>query len=252
MTEQTALHEAAARAGAVFREENGWIVPEHFGDAAAEYDAARTSCVLFDQSPRSKVELTGKDAAAFLHNLCTNDIKNLPLGAGCEFFLTTNKAKVVAHGYVYHLRLNDGRPALWLDLEPGAADAVMRHLDHFLISEQVEIADRTREFAQMHLAGPQALFVIAKALGEEVPPLKEGQLVERTFGDAPCTVCGHDPCGVPGYDIVCATRRRSKSGRCFLMPERNQREPLRSRYCGLKPARRSGERTSTKTPSRRK
>ena len=173
-----------------------------------EYQQARSGCVLFDQSDRAKVELAGNDAATFLHNLSTNDITGMPLGAGCEFFLTTNKAKAVAHGFAYHVRLGDGRPALWLDLEPGTAETVIRHLDHFVISEQVEFADRTREFAQMHVAGPEAVAVLERALMDEVPPLEELQHMERTFGaDATCHVRRRDPLGLPGFDVVCLRAR---------------------------------------------
>src|SRR5437762_6930158 len=107
---------------------------EVFPPDPAEYWHARRHAALFDVSERGKVELTGKEAAMFLHNLCTNDISGLPLGAGCEAFLTTNKAKVVAHFFIYHVRLHDGRPALWLDVPPGTAEAVIKHLDHFVIS----------------------------------------------------------------------------------------------------------------------
>jgi tRNA-modifying protein YgfZ len=182
-----------------------------------EYQLARTACVLFDQSDRGKVELTGSDAASFLHNLCTNDITGMPLGAGCEFFLTTNKAKVVAHGYVYHVRLGTGRSALWIDSEPNTAEALIKHLDHFVISEQVEFADRTREFAQFHLAGPQAHTVLEKALLDDVPPLESLQHMERTFGsDATAHVRRRDPLGVPGYDVVCL-RSRAETVRSLLV-----------------------------------
>ncbi len=208
MSEHTPLHEATTKTGAIRVEDAGWLVPGHFGDAAAEYAQARSGCVVFDQSHRGKVELTGKEAASFLHNLCTNDINDLPLGAGCEFFLTTNKAKVVAHGFVYHVRLGDGRPALWLDLEPGTAEKVIQHLDRFVISEQVEFADRTREFAQMHLAGPNAIAVLERALMDEIPPLAELQHMERTFGaDVTCHIRRRDPLSLPGYDVVCLRAR---------------------------------------------
>ncbi len=208
MAEHTPLHDATAKAGAVFIEEAGWLVPGHFGDPAAEYAQARSGCVVFDQSHRGKVELTGKEAAMFLNNLCTNDVKDMPLGAGCEFFLTTAKAKVVAYGSVYQIRLGDGRPALWLDLEPGTAEKVIQHLDHFVISEQVEFADRTREFAQLHVAGPNAVAVLEKSLMDEIPPLAAMQHMERTFGtDATCHIRRRDPLGLPGFDIVCLRAR---------------------------------------------
>jgi folate-binding protein YgfZ len=208
MAEQTPLHEITAKAGTVFVEEAGWLVPAHFGDAAGEYAEAYDGCALFDVSPRGKVELSGPEASSFLHNLCTNHVNDLALGAGREFFLTTNKARVVAHGYVFHVRLHDDRPALWLDLPPGTSEKVIQHLDHFVISEQVEFADRTREFAQLRLAGPQAHATLERALVDDVPPLEELQHMIRTFGtNATCGIRRHDPLAVPGYDVVCLRAR---------------------------------------------
>lgn len=208
MAERTPLYEVADRAGAVFVEDAGWLVPAHFGDPKAEYAAARSGAGLWDESHRGKVELTGSEAGAFLHNLCTNDVNGLALGAGCEAFLTTNKAKVVALVDVYHLRLYDGRDALWLDTSPGQSEKVLKHLDHFLISEQVEFADRTREFAQIHLAGPKATSVLQKALVDDVPPLGELHHMVRTFGvDSTCHIRRHDKLGLPGYDIVSLAAR---------------------------------------------
>jgi len=208
MAEQTPLHDLTVKAGAVLVEEGGYLVPDHYGDPAREYEQVRSHCGLFDLSHRAKVELTGSEASAFLHNLCTNDIMNLALGAGCEAFLTTNKAKVVAHMIVYHVRLHDGSDALWLDLAPGLAEKIIQHLDHYVISEQVEFADRTREFAHLHLAGPQATQVLERALVDDVPELDELQHMIRTFGaNDTAHVRRHSPLGVPGYDIVCLKAR---------------------------------------------
>jgi folate-binding protein YgfZ len=190
-------------AGATFTEVAGYAVPAHYGDAAAEYRQAREGAALFDVSPRGKVELTGPDAPSFLHNLCTNDVQNLALGAGCEAFFTTAKAKAVAHALIYHVAPG-GRHALWLDVAPGQAEALLKHLDHYQIAEQVEMADKTADFAQMHLAGPRAKEVLERALGEPLPDLQPLQHVERTFGtSATCHVRRNDPLGVPGYDVVC-------------------------------------------------
>jgi folate-binding protein YgfZ len=208
MPEHTPLYELTTQAGGRFVVEAGWEVPASFGDPAGEYATARSGAALFDLSHRGKVELSGPEAASFLHNVCTNDIVNLPLGGGCEFFLTTNKAKVVAHGCAFHVRLHDGRPALWLDVPPGMAEKVIQHLDHFVISEQVEFADRTREFAQLQLAGTQAKDVLEKALVDDVPPLEELQHMVRTFGsNATASIRKHSPLGVPGFDIVCLANR---------------------------------------------
>src|SRR3954471_3629750 len=104
MPEQSPLHEAATAAGAVFTEHRGWAGPAHFGDPAREYRAACDGAALFDRSARGKVELAGAEAAPFLHNLCTNDIRGLAPGAGCEAFLTTAKARLIAPLGVSRLR----------------------------------------------------------------------------------------------------------------------------------------------------
>jgi tRNA-modifying protein YgfZ len=204
MAERTALHDLTTQAGATFVESAGWLVPAHLGDVPGEYHAARQSAALFDLSHRGKVEVSGADAGAFLHNLTTNDIKGLPVGAGCEAFLTTATAKVVEHLLVYHVLLSGEREAYFIDVEPGRAELLIQHLDRYVISEAVEFADRTREFSQIRLAGPRAKDILEKALLDDVPDLKPLQHMVRTFGtNSHSHIRRHDPLALPGYDIVC-------------------------------------------------
>jgi len=204
MAEHTPLHDITAQAGAVFVENAGWLVPAHYGDARTEYEQTRSSAALFDLSHRGKVEVSGADAGSFLHNLTTNDVKGLPIGAGCEAFLTTATAKVVDHLFLYHVLLSGDREAYFLDLEPGRSEKLIQHLDRYVISESVEFADRTREFAHLHLAGPRAKDILEKALLDDVPDLEPLQHMVRTFGaNAHSHVRRHDPLALPGYDIVC-------------------------------------------------
>ncbi|HEV3258216.1 MAG TPA: aminomethyltransferase family protein, partial [Gemmataceae bacterium] len=204
MLDRTALHDSTAGAGAVFAEDYGWLVPLHFGDVQAEYFAARKYAALFDVSHHVKVELSGADAGKFLHNLCTNDIVRLGAGAGCEAFLTTGQAKIVAHACVYRQAHSEGGDTFWLDVGPGLAENVLKHLDRFIISEQVELADRTREFAQVHLAGPEAAGVLQRVGAEEAGKLQDLQQTEHGLGaGSRCRIRRHDPLGVLGYDIVC-------------------------------------------------
>src|SRR5207302_11083303 len=103
-----------------------------------------------------------------------------------------------------------------LDTDPGQAARLLQHLDRFLISEHVELADRTADFAQFHLAGPRAKSVLEQALGETIPDLAPLQHMERTFGaSATCHVRRHDPLGIPGYDLVCL-RGRAPEVRQYL------------------------------------
>lgn len=209
MPQSSPLAEIARGAGATFAETAGWELLAHFGDPDAEYRAALEAAALFDISHQGKLEVSGPDAPQFLHNLCTNDVKDLPLGGGCPAYFCDPRAKTLFQAWVYHVRLDGGtRDALWVDVTPGHAEGLLKHLDRYLISEQVELADRTAQFAQMHLAGPRAKEVLERALGEPVPDLEEFQHMERTFGaNAVCSIRRRDPLGVPGYDLVCLNAR---------------------------------------------
>ena len=81
------------RAGALLSRDES--VALHFGNAAAEYESARNACALIDIGDRTQIEITGNDRATFLHNFCTNDIKALQPGEGCEAFITNVKGRVL-------------------------------------------------------------------------------------------------------------------------------------------------------------
>src|SRR5690606_4691273 len=92
------------------------------------------------------------DRAAFLHNMCTNHIRDLVPGGGCEAFFTDVKGKVVAHAIV----LAGKDETLLLLLSPGQIERLLPHLDRYIIREDVQLADVTGEQHWMLLVGPQA------------------------------------------------------------------------------------------------
>ncbi|HVS35066.1 MAG TPA: aminomethyltransferase family protein [Gemmataceae bacterium] len=202
MAHPTPLHHAAAQAGAVFTEEGGWSIPAHFGDPNREYEQARSGCVVFDQSHRGKLQLTGREAARFLHNLTTQDVLNLPPGEGREAFALTAKARVVAYFLLFHQKTPQGESAYWLNLPPGAAETTLKHLDRYHVSEQVDFQDRTHDFFQLHLTGPQAAAVLEKTAGAALPQLKEMKdLHYFRLPLTPFAICRHDVLGTCGFDM---------------------------------------------------
>jgi folate-binding protein YgfZ len=108
-----------------------------------EYHAALRGEKSFDLSNRTKIELTGKDRAAFLHNFCTNDIKPMAVEQGCEAFLCNAKGKILTHVRVFALP-----NALWLDAAPGQGEKIVNHLSRYIITEDVEVFDRTAAYLQ--------------------------------------------------------------------------------------------------------
>ena len=205
MPERTPLHESASQSGAVFCEDFGWLMPARYGNGAAEYDKARKNASLFDISHHGKVEVSGADAAGFLHNLCTNDVKNLPAGAGCEAFLTTAQAKIASFVVIYH-SVSQAQSVFSLDAGPGMGERVVKHLDRYLISERVEL----------HLAGPRARPVLEGLLGAGLPDLIELQHTAQTFAGAACQLRCRQPLGLSGYDLLCGKNQAAAVWQALL------------------------------------
>ncbi|HZT81953.1 MAG TPA: glycine cleavage T C-terminal barrel domain-containing protein, partial [Gemmataceae bacterium] len=122
------------------------------------------------------------------------------VGRACEAFFCTAQARVVAHGFIWHLLAE----TFWLDLAPGLAEKLVRHLGRYLISEQVELADRTAEHAQLHLAGPKAKETLDRATNGQAPDLGELQCATLALGEgSPLQIRRNGLLGLSGYDLVC-------------------------------------------------
>src|SRR5262245_29315246 len=88
-----------------------------------QYEAVTRSAGVIDL-PRTQIEIAGRDRAAWLHNLCTNEIRKLLVGSGCEVFLTSVQGKTLSHGFVFA-----GPESLVFDTVAGQGEKLMAHLD---------------------------------------------------------------------------------------------------------------------------
>jgi tRNA-modifying protein YgfZ len=101
---------------------------------------------------RAMLVVRGADAAEYLQGQLTNDIEALAPEQDCYAALLDRKGHLQADMRV--LRLDNGE--LWLDLEPGPAPAVLKHLRTYSIGRDVEIDDVTDQWAITSLIGPRA------------------------------------------------------------------------------------------------
>ena len=97
---------------------------------------------------RTVVQLTGDDRVSFLTNFCTADIKQLQPGQITEAFILNEKGKLVAHLLV----LCHGE-SLELNTVAGQADAIITHLDRYLIREDVTMSDLSSERNHLFVFG---------------------------------------------------------------------------------------------------
>lgn len=131
-----------------------------------EYEAATAGAAVVRLRDWSTVRAAGKDCGSFLHNMCTNDVKRLAAGEGCEAFFTDVKGKVVAHGF-----LLAGTDAMEIVMVPGAAERLIAQLDRYIIREDVTLSDRSRKVSWMLLIGERGGEILAQVAGAEVGEL---------------------------------------------------------------------------------
>lgn len=119
----------------------------------------------------SRLIVTGKDRAKYLHNFCTNNIKELPSGKSCEAFFCDVKARILAHGYVLAF---DECHEIWMLAgdEPG----ILKHLNRYIITEDVTIESATEvtsAFAAIGATSTQSLLTAAGVADNVIDSLHE-------------------------------------------------------------------------------
>ncbi len=148
-----------------------------------DYATVTAGAGLLDRSARGKMDVTGPDAAEFLQGQVTNDVEAPASGQGCYAALLDPKAHILADMRI----LSAGPAELWLDTEPQALEAVLRHLRMYKIGRQVEISDRTAERAIVSLLGPASAEVVARAAAVAIPPA-EHDWVDARVRDLPVRI----------------------------------------------------------------
>ena len=175
--------------------DNRWGIPLHFGSLVDEYWAARRGAGLIDLSALGKIQVTGRDRARFLNGLCTNDVKGLAAGEGCEAFFTNVQGKIL-----FCTRIFAEAESLWVDTVPGVVNALMVHLDRYHVMEKVEFADRTAEFAQIALIGPRAREELEQVSGTVVDLARLGH-AEITLAGSVCRQISSDQLALPTFEL---------------------------------------------------
>ena len=160
------------------------------------YEQIAGAAGLFDRSDRCRLAVSGPDRAKFLHNLVTNEVKRLPVGRGCEAFVTSPQGKALA--FVIVLAAEE---SILLGTDPDGTGALLPHLAKYGVFDDVAIEDRSGSTFEFHAAGPAALDVVTKCLGE-LPEGVDLAHVQTTFGGQPVRLIREAPAGMPGFSLI--------------------------------------------------
>lgn len=120
-----------------------------FGDLRRESDAARSGALLADLSHLSIIDVSGGDAAAFLHGQLSSDVAALTPDQGQMSAWCNPRGQVVA--VMMLLRAGD-RFRIVLPRELGAA--FLRRLGMYVLRSDVQLIDRSNEIVRIGIASP--------------------------------------------------------------------------------------------------
>ncbi|MFE7410930.1 CAF17-like 4Fe-4S cluster assembly/insertion protein YgfZ [Streptomyces laurentii] len=155
--------------GAVPAEGRDEGVAAHYGDLFREQRTLADGTGFVDLSHHGVVTVTGDDRLSWLHLLLTQHVSDLPAGQAADALILS------ANGHIEHaLYLVDDGETVWAHVEPGTREALVAYLESMKFFYRVEVADRTDDFAVVHLpagsitAVPEGVVVRETAHGRDL------------------------------------------------------------------------------------
>ncbi|MBV8055254.1 MAG: hypothetical protein JO071_08460 [Deltaproteobacteria bacterium] len=142
-------------------------------DTQREYDAIKSSAGIRLLEDRLVVRVSGDDRISFMHGMCTADMKSLAPGKLVRALFLTEHAHVIADCFIYALQ----EQALWLEVERPRWTAIRKHLERFLVADDVEL-EELDTLGLLDIEGPASIEMAAGIAGDAVRELKQWQHLE--------------------------------------------------------------------------
>jgi folate-binding protein YgfZ len=153
-----------------------------FGDVRAELRALLSGSGVYDLGWRAKIALTGSDRVRWLNGMISNNVRDLAPGHGVYAFLLNSQGRIQADLYAF----NRGE-SLMVDTEQSLREKVLQLFDHYIIADDVEVADISSKLTALGLTGPESVNVLQKA-GIAVPELAHLQFADIKWREIGVTV----------------------------------------------------------------
>ncbi len=175
----------------------GALTPSIFDGFASELDSLLHSAGVSDLGWRGKILVTGGDRLRWLNGMVSNTVQSLPEGQGNYSLLLSVQGRIQGDCYVYR-RAQD----LLLDTGIDQVPTLMHHLDHFVIMDDVELADVSRDWTALSLAGPRAPQVLATlGFAPSSSKLENARMSRTRIGEVECFLIEAYQVSVPRYEL---------------------------------------------------
>jgi len=148
------LHTPEARTGTY----NGAETALNFGNPTAELEALRTGCGVFALAWRGRINVSGKDRVRWLHNMVTNNVRDLPVNRGNYNFVLNAQGRILGDMYIY----NRGE-SFALETDARQVEALVNAMKRFIIMDKVEMVEIGADSVSVGICGPKAESVLSNS-----------------------------------------------------------------------------------------
>lgn len=171
-----------------------------FASTIGELGALLQAAGVFDLGCRTRIQVTGEDRLRWLSGMVTNAVQQLPEYAGNYSFFLNAQGRIQGDAYVYR-----EKDRLLLDTSLDQAEAIIAHLDRFIIMDDVTLENLHESAYSIGLAGPQAAQILADS-GVGVPPTTPESPIQfsaANFDGLNITIVAMPGELTPHYEIFC-------------------------------------------------
>jgi len=161
------------------------------------YQAALSGAALADEGSTGRVFMRGKDRAALLQRLSSNDIARLRPGQGARTVLTTPIGRIIDVLTVHVLE-----DAILIVTSPGQGGPVWAHLKkNIFFNDQVSLEPAGRSHGQLALYGAQAATLLEQVSGAALSQLRPQHTAMIQLAGAELIVARRLPIGGASFTL---------------------------------------------------
>ena len=158
-----------------------------------ELNQIRENAAFAPLDDRAFLRVTGSDATRWLNGMVTNSIQSLAPGEGNYNFLLNAQGRIQGDCTIYR----EGDEFL-LETSTNQVEAIQKHLDHFIIMDDVELSAEYTERQGLLLLGPKSLAILS-TLGLPTPEPLRLIRAESTHGSV--ALLTPSAASVPRYEL---------------------------------------------------
>jgi len=200
---KTPLNQIHRQLGARMVDFGGWDMPVQYSGVIAEHMAVRTTAGLFDVSHMGEIEVSGVQAFDFLQYATTNDVSGLADGQVQYTALCYETGGVVDDLTLY--RFAADRYLLCVNASNSDKDfAWLQDLLEKSDFSDLNLINRSAEYAQLALQGPVAANILAKLTSTDLSAIKFYRFAEGEVAGIKTIISRTGYTGEDGFELYCA------------------------------------------------